>query len=79
MEKINTTVEEEIKSKRKYRKKRNIDPNKTTFLTAFSLWKEKNKYSGILSPKRGTEEHKQIMNILNEHKQKEKERGEEKK
>ena len=40
-----------------------------TYLKAFSIWKQKNNYHG-LSPKKDTDEYKQVMAILNEHKQK---------
>lgn len=51
------------------KKKRNIDPNKMTYLKAFSIWKQKTGYSG-LSPKKNTDEYNQVMAILNEHKNK---------
>jgi hypothetical protein len=38
------------------KKKRNIDPHKMTYLKAFSIWKQKNNYSG-LSPKKYTDEY----------------------
>jgi len=40
-----------------------------TYLKAFSIWKQKNDYHG-LGPRRGTDEYKQVMAILNEHKNK---------
>lgn len=57
------------KQETKKKSKRNIDPNKMTYLKAFKIWREKTGYSG-LSPKKNTEQYKEIMSILAEHKQK---------
>jgi hypothetical protein len=40
-----------------------------TYLKAFAMWREKNNYTG-LSPKKDTDQYKEIMAILAEHKQK---------
>ena len=48
------------KQETKKKSKRNIDPNKMTYLKAFSIWKQKTGYSG-LSPQKNTEQYHQIM------------------
>lgn len=51
------------------KRKRNVNPDTMTYLKAFKIWKEKTGYRG-LSPKKDTDQYKQIMVILNEHKKK---------
>ena len=59
----NETKETAVKKEKK--KKRVVDESKMTYLKAFSIWKQKNNYSG-LSPKKNSKEYDEIMTILKE-------------